>query len=196
MKVRQLMAVLAVAGLAGPLAAQAQEHGDAEMAAMMEAYEKAGTPGENHRILDRMVGEWDIEVRMYMDPSGEPQVSHGTAVTKWVMAGRFVEETVQGDFMGAPFQGRGLTGYNNVTGEYEATWIDNHTTAIVRYTGEVDDQGRMIFMSKYKDPTSGEMVKGRSVAEFVSDDEVVYRAYEDRGEGETLTMELIYTRKM
>lgn len=196
MKLRQLMALAAVAGLGWPLAADAQQSGDAELAAMMEAYEKAGTPGEHHAALDRMVGEWDLEVRMYMDPSGEPSVSHGTSVAKWMMDGRFVEEKVTGNFMGAPFTGHGLTGYNNLTGEYEATWIDNHTTQIGRYQGKMDDQGQMVFVTKSKDPVTGKMVKVRSVSEFVSDDEMVVKAYEDRGDGETLTMELIYSRKM
>lgn len=196
MKLRQLMALAAVAGLGWPLAASAQESGDAEMAAMMEAYEKAGTPGEHHQVLGRMVGEWDLEVRMYMDASGEPSVSSGTSVTKWVMDGRFVEEKVTGDFMDATFTGHGLTGYNNLTGEYEATWIDNHSTQIGRYKGELDDQGRMIFVTKSKDPVTGQMVKVRSVAEFISDDEMVVKGYEDRGDGESLTMELRYTRKM
>lgn len=51
------------------------------------------------------------------------------------MDGRFVQETVTGAFMGAPFYGMGLTGYNNVTGEYESVWIDNHTTQLYRYAG-------------------------------------------------------------
>lgn len=196
MKLRQLAALLAVAGLGWPVSASAQESGDAEMAAMMEAYEKAGTPGEHHEVLGRMVGEWNLEVRMYIDPSGEPEVSTGTSVTKWVMDGRFLEEKVTGEFMGAPFTGHGLTGYNNLTGEYEATWIDNHTTKIGRYEGKMDDQGRLIFVTESKDPASGEMVKSRSVMKFVSDDEMVVKSYEDRGDGESLTMELRYTRKM
>lgn len=196
---RHLAVLVAVAGLGlgWPLVASAQEQGNsADMAAMMEAYEKAATPGAEHAALGRMVGEWDIEVRMYMDPSGEPMVSRGTSKTEWIMDGRFVRETVTGDFMGDPFHGMGLTGYNNVTGDYESAWIDDHTTQLYRYRGWKDDEGRMVFVSESEDPVSGEMVKGRTVSEFLSDDEMVTRSYEDRGDGEVLTMELRYTREM
>lgn len=182
--------------LGWPAPAAAQESGERhDMAAMMEAYEKAGTPGEHHRVLDRSVGEWDVEVRFYMDPGGEPDVSKGRAVIRWVMDGRYTREEVTGDFMGAPFRGLGFTGYNNVTGEYEATWIDNHTTQIYRYTGWAEDDGRMVFVSESKDPVTGEMVKSRSVSEFPSNDEMIVRGYEERGDGEVLTMELRYTRR-
>lgn len=196
MNVRQAAALVAVAGFAWPLAAQAQEHGgDADMAAMMEAYERAGTPGEHHARLDRNVGDWELEVRFYPDPDGEPSVSRGTSSSRWVMDGRFVQETVTGEFMGAPFQGMGLTGFNNLTGEYEASWIDNHSTQLYRYVGWMDDDGRLVFVTEARDPVTGETVKHRSVAEFPSDDEMVVKGYEDRGEGEVRTMELRYTRQ-
>lgn len=196
MSVRQAAALVAAAALTWPLAAPAQEHGgDAGRAAMMEAYEKAGTPGEPHARLDRMVGDWELEVRFWIDPEGEPSVSHGTSSNRWVMDGRFVEERVTGDFMGAPFRGLGFTGYNNVTEEYEATWMDNHSTQIYRYRGWMDDDGRLVLVSEVKDPVTGKTIENRSVSEFVSDDEMVVKGYEDRGEGEALTMELRYTRR-
>lgn len=196
MIVRRIAVLAVVAGLGWPLAAPAQEGEQAaEMSAMMEAYEEAGTPGEHHARLDRMVGDWDVEVRFYMEPGAEPTVSRGTAESQWVMDGRFVRETFTGEFMGDAFHGQGFTGYNNVTGEYEATWIDDHSTQIYRYAGEMDEDGRLVLASEWKDPASGATVKGRSVTEFPSDDEMVVKGYEDRGEGEVLGMEIRYTRR-
>lgn len=194
MKARQLAAVLVVAALGWPLAVEAQEE-DARTAAAMEAHRTAGRPGEHHEVLGRMVGEWEVVVRMYDEPGAEPETTRGTSVTRWVMDGRFVEEELETDFMGAPFHGRGLTGYNNVTGAYEATWIDNVSTRIGRYEGTMDDEGRLVFFSEVVSPVTGERVESRAVAEFLSDDEMVFRSYEDRESGEVLTMELVYTRR-
>lgn len=52
----------------------------------------------------------------------------------------------------------------------------------------------MVFVSESGDPVSGEMVEGRTVSEFVSDDEMITKSFEDQGDGEVLTMELRYTR--
>ena len=43
-----------------------------EMPADMMAWVKAGTPGENHKPLDAMVGKWDCTVKMYQPGSPEP----------------------------------------------------------------------------------------------------------------------------
>lgn len=84
LRMRHLAVFVVATGLGWPpLGASAQEQGnDADRAAMMEAYEKAATPGEQHAELGRMVGNWEIEVRMYMNPTGEPMVSHGTSKTE------------------------------------------------------------------------------------------------------------------
>ena len=188
-----LLAVVAVIGFILPVSAQEHEHHDE--AAMMEAYEKAGTPGEHHAHLDRMVGEWDAEVRFWSSPDAEPMVMQATSKVEWVMDGRFVKETVESDFMGQPFHGLGYTGYNNVTGEYEASWMDNHSTALYRYSGEMDDEGRLVFYSESADPLTGEKVKEKGISEFVSDDEMIARSYRMVDGEEVLTMELRYTRK-
>lgn len=178
-----------------PLAAQ-EGDASAEMAATMEAYERAGTPGEFHETLGLQVGEWDAEVRFWSEPGGEPSVMEATATIEWVMDGRFVRETVESEFMGQPFRGVGYTGYNNLTGEYEGSWMDNHSTALYRYTGERDDRGRLVFVSESVDPLSGQKVKERSVWEMVSDDEMVARSYRLEDGEEFLTMELRYSRRM
>lgn len=197
-RVTSCLAVLAA--LAVPFAVQAQEGEgsapDAEMAAMMEAYEQAGTPGEHHQALDRMAGEWDAEVRFWSDPDAEPMVTQATSTIEWVMDGRFMKETVESEFMGQPFHGVGFTGYNNAAGHYESSWMDNHSTALYRYEGKMDDEGRLVFKTETIDPVSGETVKQKSVSEFVSDDEMIARGYEVRDGEEVRTMEIHYKRKM
>ena len=196
MKVRRptLLAVIVAFGCILPISAQEPEPSESEDAAMMEAYARAGTPGEHHAVLDRMVGEWDAEVRFWSDPDAEPMVTRATSEIEWVMDGRFVRETVTSSFEGQPFHGVGYTGYNNLSGEYEAVWMDNHSTALYRYAGELDDRGRMNFHSESIDPLTGKKVKEKGVSEFVSDDEMIARSYRLEDGEEILTMELRYRR--
>lgn len=164
------------------------------MDAMMEAWQKAGAPGEPHQKLAGMAGDWNAEVRIWMDPAAEPMVSQGTMEGQMVMGGRYLEQTFRGDMMGEPFEGRQWTGYNNITGQYEANWVDNMSTAIFVYRGTMDGN-TLTLEGEFRDPMSGETVKSRGVLEMVSDTEMRYTGYDDRGEGPVKTMEIVYTKQ-
>lgn len=194
-RIPSLLAVIAALACVLPLTAQEGERAEQDEAAMMEAYARAGTPGEHHAHLDRMVGDWEAEVRMWSDPDADPMVMEATSTVEWVMDGRFVREKVTSDFQGRPFHGVGYTGFNNLSDEYEAVWMDNHSTALYRYSGRADDEGRMILHSESIDPVTGETVREKGVSEFLSDDEMIARSYRLEDGEEILTMELRYTRK-
>src|SRR5687768_2128667 len=110
MRFRSLIASLGIAALATGIAA-AQEKpekakpGAMDEKAMMEAMQKAATPGDAHKKLDAMVGTFDAKVKMWMDPSKPAEESTGTSVSTWVLGNRFVETKHEGTFMGQPFSG-------------------------------------------------------------------------------------------
>src|SRR5262245_43182897 len=111
----------------------------AEQKAEMEAMMKAMTPGEQHKLLDGMVGTFDTKITMWMEPGGEPQTSIGTSVNSWVMGNCEVMQKATGSFMGQPFEGVGYTGYDNVKKQYWGTWIDNFGTGVMISTGSTSD---------------------------------------------------------
>ena len=100
---------------ADPMAAH-QHDMSAEEKAMMDAYMKAGTPGKQHEELAKTVGSYDLAVKSWMAPGTPPTESKGTAERTMVLSGRVLAETVHGDMMGQPFEGHGMTGYDNTTG--------------------------------------------------------------------------------
>lgn len=166
-----------------------------EMDAAMAAWEKAGQPGAHHKHLAALAGTWEAETKFWMDPSGEPTVSPATIEYRMIMNGRYLEETIKSDFMGQPFTGRGLYGFNNVTGEVEAVWIDDTSTGIFQYTGSISDDGTEIALKgKYKDPVTGEWKENRSVMR-ISKDMLHYAGYEMEGGEEWKVMEITGTRK-
>lgn len=180
--------------LSVPVSAQEQETA-VEMASLMEAYEKAGTPGTAHEALARTVGTWTATVKMWMEPGGEPTVTEVTSVIEPVMGGRFVRETVEGEFMGQPFHGVSVVGVNNTTGEAEAVWYDNHSTILYVYRGSLDEAGgELTLESKYRDPATGEWVETRSVR-TMQGDTMVDIGWETRDGVERKSMEIAYRRQ-
>ena len=190
-------AVLCLLAFAAPLAAQeGEQEMSAETASMMEAMEEAGTPGAVHEALARTAGTWKATVKFWMGPEGEPEVMEATSTIEPIMGGRFVKETVESEWMGKPFHGVSIVGYNNLTGECEAVWYDNMSTALYRYSGSVNEAGDEVTLKgKYKEPGTGTWVETRSVRK-IEGDRMVDTAWETRDGQEYKSMEIVYERQM
>lgn len=181
--------------LAAAHPALAQEYDET---AVMAAYEKAMTPGEDHAKLAELVGTWAMTVTLWMQPGAEPIVTTATNTSKMIMGGRYMLDTVEGIQMGMPFTGTGWTGYDNVDERYEATWIDNFGTGIYTYHGQWDDEVNGIVMhGSYTDPVTGEKVEMKTVTRLEGPDKMVYTSYERRkGDKEgRKTMEIVSIRQ-
>lgn len=107
--------------------------------AMMQKLKEYATPSEGHKMLKDLAGKWTYTSKMWMEPTSQPEVSKGTANSKLIMDGRFVQQDVTGKAMGQTFKGMGLIGYNNMTKEYETTWIDNMGTGTMHGEGTMDN---------------------------------------------------------
>lgn len=202
MRNRRFVTALAALGMAtfvGAGTAWAQHEGhempamSAEEQAMMAAWEKASTPGSQHATLAAMAGDWTFEGTFWMAPGQPPMSSTGTAERTMVLGGRVLVEKVTSTFMEMPFEGHGMTGYDNVTGSYWSTWMDNMSTGLMSSTGSCD-QGKCEWHATMTDPMTGQPSQMRMTSEHGPDSEV-HRAYE-KGEGgaERLSMELRYKR--
>lgn len=175
--------------------ALAQETPAMDQDAMMAAWAEANQPGEEHAVLNPLVGTWDTAVKIWFDPAGEPIETTGSVTYEWIMNGRFLLGSYSGDFMGQPFEASSVYGYNTVTGEYQAGWIDNHSTGIYNYTGTADDEGNITWTGEYTEPMSGETVQSKSEMEWVSEDEIHETGYEMRDGEWVKSMEIVYQRK-
>src|SRR5438105_14007457 len=56
--------------------------------------------------------------------------------------------------MGMPFEGHGVTGYDNVKKQYWGSWIDNMSTSMMTSTGSADGSS-WTFSGAMTDPMSG-----------------------------------------
>lgn len=106
--------------------------------AMMEAFAKASTPGEEHKLLQQYVGKWTHVVKWWMKADAKPETSNGTTEITSIMGGRFIKQDVSGTSMGQPFQGMGLVGYDNIQKHFSTIWIDNMMTGMMIGSGTLD----------------------------------------------------------
>lgn len=192
---------LAIALLFVCSAALAQHsHGDDKKPpfdpAMMEAMTKAGTPGDAHKKLDAFAGSWTAKIRSWMAPGADPMTMDGTAETRWVMGGRYLEERFKGSFMGAPFDGLGYTGYDNVRKQYWSMWMDSMSTGIFVSTGAMSDAKSFTFTGMMPDPMTGKDMRTDTKIILTDADHHTTEMWAPAHDGKPYKMmEIVYTRK-
>lgn len=124
-----------------------------DMKEMEKVMMEMGTPRAEHRNLQSRVGTWDGHVKAWMMPGQPAEESTCTTTFTPMMDGRFLRSETRGNMlMGGhtmPFEGFGVYGFNNATGEYESTWCDNMGTMQMHFTGKASGDGRKIVTTSH-----------------------------------------------
>ncbi|MGA6925596.1 MAG: DUF1579 domain-containing protein [Desulfosarcina sp.] len=167
-----------------------------DMQAMMDVYHKLAIPGEPHELLAKMAGSWNTTGKSWMDPGSPPTEFTGTSEQKMILGGRFLQQKYAAQFMGSPYNGFGLNGYDNHTKKYVSTWMDSMGTGIMVFEGNSDADGNTITQEcRFDDPAKGP-VKWRSITRIVDDDTYLFEMYTaDAGGKEIKMMEIGYSRR-
>jgi len=183
------------AATASPRADKASSKAASQMSQeqIMAELTKLATPGPNHELLKKLVGSWKAVTKLY-EGSGEPQTSEGTAEYTSILGGRFVKQEYHGTFMGQPFEGLGLTGYDNKKHKFVTLWIDDMSTGMLPHDGNYDPKSREFTYKGVMD-LAGPPVRYRMVIKLVDDNTHVLSWHEMRAGKEVKTMEITYTRK-
>lgn len=164
---------------------------------MQEAMQKSMSVNDNHKLLDYMVGEWNTETKMYMMPDKPPEVSKGKSVTKPIMGGRYYQSKFTSTMMGKPFEGMGVTGYDNVAKQFTSSWIDNMSTHMLMSSGKYDAKTKTFTYTGTADDCMkpGSKVEIREVIKVLDKDKHTFEMFEKREGKEAKVLEVTYTRK-
>ena len=168
---------------------------DAATQAMIATWQVYASPNDNHKILDPLVGTWSHVAKWWMTPDSQPDTSKGTNETKWEMGGRYLLNVVRGTSMCQPFEGMGLTGFDNGKQIYQTIWMDNMGTGMMIGEGTYDPTKKTLTdHGRFTDPVIGQR-SYRGVITFIDDDHHSYEMYvADRNGKEFRMMEIMYTR--
>lgn len=174
--------------------------GTPEMNAEMEAWMKAMAVGPEHNKMAAMVGKWDHVSKHRMAPEAPWEESKGTTEFKSMMGGRFIAQDVKAPpmFPGTPpFEGFGLSGFDNVTKKYVSIWVDNLGTGMMVSYGTADATGNVVtYASEYPDPMTGKMKKIKSITRFKDAKSHAFEMYDTGADGkEYMMFEVTYTKK-
>ncbi len=152
-------------------------------------------PGEKHAALMKTAGEWDATGHMWMSDGADPIPVTATAHTEAILGGRYVVQEYSSAFMGQPFQGVMLMGYDNVLEEYFSVWVDSMGTGRSITSGNMDETGDLQMTGQLRDVLTPDGRPWRLTTRYVSDDEMQFLMYDSKPDGEDWkVMELTYTR--
>ncbi len=165
---------------------------DDEMKAMM-AYM---TPGQVHQMMAKSAGTWSGAITMWMKPGAPPMNVTGESKNEMILGGRYLQSKNTGNMMGMPFEGIGVTGYDNAKKMFVSSWIDNMGTGMMYLEGVWDDATKSIKLSgKMVDPITGKDVPVKENIKFVDDNTQIMEMYMDDNGKEFKSMEIKYTKK-
>ena len=167
---------------------------EADMMACMEA----GTPGPMHEHLASAVGVWHGKSKMWMAPGTAAIESECTSTITSVMDGRFIQCEMEGSTPMGPFNGFGISGYDNVGQKFQSTWIDNCGTGIMFGTGDLSSDGKtMTWNYTYNCPITKKPTAFREVDRRTGKDSMVMEMFgtDPKSGKEYKMMEVAFTRQ-
>lgn len=120
------------------------------------ALDAAMTPGAEQARLNELVGSFDVVISVWSTPKSAPMTSSASAVSSWVLDGRYVQTSLAGFIDGKPYSALGYSGYDNAGKVYQASWMDSASTAQTWYQGGFTPGSKMAVMSATTvNPVSG-----------------------------------------
>lgn len=172
---------------------------DAKQEEMMKKWKAYATPGAEHKNLAQFEGKWTYTSKMWETKDSKPEETKGEATFKMILGGRYLEQSVKGTAMGMPFEGRGLTAYDNVQKKYLTLWYDNMSTGIGHGEASFDSAGKVMTESGENTCPMTESGKLSYRGEWAIKDKnnSTYTMWSKGPEGkeEYKMMEMVYKRK-
>jgi hypothetical protein len=161
---------------------------------MNEEWIKAMAPGPMHEMLSYKVGEWNAEVKMWMDPDQPPTISEVKTVCESILGGRYFRSIHTGEMMKMPFEGLEINGYDKLKKKFFSIWLDNMGTGVMMSEGTYDDETKTISYNGSMTGPMGNEMKVRLTSKVIDNDNNVFEMYADMGGKEIKWMEIKYTR--
>jgi hypothetical protein len=190
-----VVCVVAIVGLAVAPARAEEKKPSAPAASSSHEMPPLPKPGPEHDVLKAEEGNWDAVVESWMEPGKPPTTSKGTE-TNTLLGGLWLVTDFKGDFMGAPFLGHGVMGWDQNKKKYVSTWVDSMSTG--PSTGEATyDAGTKTLAGWMEGPDlSGKVMKMKQTCVLKDADTRIFTMSNVGADGkESPAMRITYKRR-
>ena len=166
--------------------------------ALLKALAEAGKPGAEHKKLEPFVGQWTFTMKLWTDPSQTPAELKGTIERKWIMGGRFVQETARGACAktGKTFEGMGLLGYDAAQKKFTCVKACDLSGTISSGLVTCDSSGtRFECVKEECCPLTAQKIKARDEVVVENNDRIVVNLYKTINDREVKVGEIVSIRQ-
>jgi hypothetical protein len=166
--------------------------------ALLKALAEAGKPGVEHKKLEPFVGQWTFTLKLWTDPEQSPAELKGTIERKWILDGRFVQETARAECAksGKTFEGVGLLGYD--AGQRKFTFVKACGLSGTISSGLVTCNPSGTRFECVKEeccPLTAQKIKARDEVVIESNDRIVMNFYKTINDRELKVGEIVSIRQ-
>jgi len=87
---------------------------------------------KEHEKLAESTGTFDVKMELFMEPGKPPMVVEGSATRTSIKNGFWIREDFKCSWMGHPFEGTLIQGYDNFRKQHVHVWFDNSSPILWR----------------------------------------------------------------
>ena len=167
-----------------------EDAGGQDMAKVMEELAK---PGEMHAWLARCNGAWDVTGE-FSEEDGSKTAVEGTARFRMILGDRFSQQDLSIRMGEKPYEGIGITGYDNLKKQFTSYWFDSWSTYTSPGVGQRSAEGRTLTLTGAWD-MPGSQVPFKYVYTWADDDHFTFRMFMTWEGQEAEVGTLQYSRK-
>jgi hypothetical protein len=128
-------------------------------------------PGDEHAVLKKLEGNWDAVIKF-----GTEQ-SKGSSTSKMGLGGLWLLTEFKGDAGGAPFEGRGIDGYDLDKKKYVSVWADSMTSSLMTFEGTYDPKTKTMTSTGQGKGPDGKPAKFKTTTAMPDDDHQVFKMF-------------------
>ncbi len=147
-------------------------------------------------VLSPLQGDWDMVLRLHVDPSKPPTRETGSSTFAPALEGNFLREDFRASIAGAPYVGVGYTGFEPARNQFSMVWIDADKGSATTARGVYDAATRTFtFLGLLDDPTLAEPLDTKTTLTIAEDARTLrYAFYYLAGGRDILALEIDYAR--
>src|SRR5262245_18836232 len=138
------------------------------LAALLHASLASAQDVNGAKQLKRDVGTWNVVIKMFGDPSGEPTVGKGTE-TNVMLGDMWLIGRFKGQMMGSNFEGLRQTGFDPEKKTFVSSWVDSTSPYVTRMEGSWNETTQTMMSAGTGKGKQGNEIKSTMVVTYNKD---------------------------
>src|SRR5262245_32113964 len=138
------------------------------LAALLQASLASAQDANAVKQMKRDVGNWNVVVKMFGDPSSAPTISKATE-TNIMLGDTWLIGQFKGEIMGMNYEGLRQTGFDPEKKTFVASWVDSTSPYVTRMEGSWNETTQTMTLAGTGKSKQGSEMKSTMVVTYNKD---------------------------